>query len=245
MSERSAIFSRRPRFPVDQPMARVVSVLAATGVALLVFGILLGLLLVGRRGGGPIQGWDDTVWRWSIHHRGPFVGVDKVISTTGDAGPLAPLCVLATIIIFALRRSPRALIPIAAYLGGEGLVFLTRAVIHRPRPATANYPAPAALPGIHETSYSFPSGHAVAVTAVLFALFGALAVARRWWWPWLLAFVLSAFVADSRLLLGVHWFSDVVIGMALGVGWGTAVALTLARPSWHDLGLGPNRTVRP
>jgi membrane-associated phospholipid phosphatase len=241
VSKQISTFSPRRRFRFRHPLVRLLSVLASTGLALLILGVLLGLVLVGRRGGGPIQEWDDSVWRWSIHHRGPFIGIDKVISTAGDAGPLGPLCVLAGIIIFALRRSPRALIPISAYLGGEGLVYLIRAVIHRPRPATANYPAPGALRGVHETSYSFPSGHAVAVTAVLFALFGALAVLRRWRWPWLLAFILSAFVADSRLLLGVHWFGDVAIGMVLGGGWGTIVALTLARPSWHDLGLGRRR----
>ena len=236
MSERTSTVSGRRRPPAAQPWWRWLAVLAGTGLALLVIGVVLGLVLVGRHGGGPIQGWDHTVWRWSIHHRGPFVGVDKAISTIGDAGPLGPLCVLAGILIFVLRRSPRALVPIAAYLGGEGLVYLIRAVVHRPRPSSADYPGRGALRGVHETSYSFPSGHAVAVTAVLFALLGTLALLRRWWWPWLLAFVLSAFVADSRLLLGVHWFADVTIGMALGVVWGTVVALTFARVSWHDLG---------
>ncbi len=236
MSDRSA-YSGTRRSVLADPLWRVVAVLAATGVVLLVVGLALGLVLVGRHGGGPIQGWDGTVWRWSIDHRGSLVGVDKVIAKAGDAAQLGPLCVLVGIIMFAVGRSPRALIPIVAYLGGEGLVFLIRIVIHRDRPPTANYPAPGAIPGIHETSFSFPSGHAVAVTAVFFALFGVLAILRGWWWPWLLALVLSAYVADSRLLLGVHWFSDVAIGMVLGITWGIVVAITGARLSWPDLGI--------
>jgi membrane-associated phospholipid phosphatase len=89
------------------------------------------------------------------------------------------------------------------------------------------FPSPGALRGAHDTSYSFPSGHSVAVTAVLVASLGLLALARRWWWPWLLAVLGSAYVADSRLLLGVHWFSDVAIGLVLGLCWGVTVAFTL------------------
>lgn len=228
---------RLPRGVTSQPLARLVGRLAAAGALLLIVGVLLGLTVVGRHGGGPVQGLDDSVWRWSIHHRGPLVGVDKAIAKFGDAALLGVLCVALSVIMFAVRRTPLALIPVLAYLGGEGIVYLVRTVVHRDRPPTANYPAPGAVPGVHETSYSFPSGHAVAVTAVLFALLGVAAVLRRTWWPWLLALVLSAFVADSRLRLGVHWFSDVAFGMLLGIAWGVVVALSCARLSWTDLAI--------
>lgn len=221
----------------DHPLVRTLGELAGTGILLLVLGVVVGLALVGRHGGGPIQGWDDTVWRWSIQHRGPLVGIDKVIATVGDAALLGPLCIVLAVLMFAIWRSVSALAPVLAYLGGEGLVTLIRAVIHRNRPATANYPAPGAIRGVHETSYSFPSGHAVAVTAVFFALLGLFALTRHAWWPWLVAFCLAAFVADSRLLLGVHWFSDVTVGMALGIVWGVVVARICVRLSWADLSL--------
>jgi membrane-associated phospholipid phosphatase len=240
MSSNQRTAPRRLRL-LGSPFVRWLGTLAVAGLVLLVVGLVLGLALVGRHGGGPLQGWDNTVWRWSVGHRGSLVGLDKVISTVGDAALLGPICILTSVIMFAVRRSPRALIPVLAYVGGEALVYLIRAVISRHRPPTANYPAAGALRGVHETSNSFPSGHAVAVTAVLFALLGALALLRRWWWPWLLAFLLSAFVADSRLLLGVHWFSDVTIGLVLGAAWGTVVALTCSRVTWHELGLRRTR----
>ena len=56
---------------------RVIAVLAATGLSLRVIGLGLGLALIGRHGGGPIQSWDHTVWRWSIQHRRPLVGLTK------------------------------------------------------------------------------------------------------------------------------------------------------------------------
>jgi undecaprenyl-diphosphatase len=210
-------------------------VLVAVAAGIFAVGLLVGFLVVGRHGGGPIQGWDNTVEAWFPKHRGPLVGVSKFVATYLDAGPLAVICVvLSTILVFTLR-SIRALVPIVAYLGGEFQVFIIREVILRHRPPTANYPAPGAINGVHETSYSFPSGHSVAVTAVLFALLGTIALTYRIWWPWLIAILGSFFVIDTRLVLGVHWFSDVTFGLLFGITWGVAVAIVGRQVEWADV----------
>lgn len=65
-----------------------------------------------------------------------------------------------------------------------------------------------------ETDYvwnSFPSGHATTGAA--------LAITGRHVWrqgAWLFAFV-GAAIATSRIVIGAHYFSDVVIGAALGI----------------------------
>jgi undecaprenyl-diphosphatase len=210
-------------------------VLIAAAIAIFVVGLIVGFLVVGRHGGGPIQGWDNDVERWFPHHRGPLVGVSKFVATYLDAGPLAIICVVLTAALAVLLRSLRALIPIVAYLGGEFQVFVIREVILRHRPPTANYPAPEAVRGVHETSYSFPSGHSVAVTAVLFALLAAVALTYRVRWPWLIAILASLFVIDTRLVLGVHWFSDVTFGMLFGIAWGVTVAIVARQVEWADL----------
>src|ERR1019366_7205928 len=158
-------------------------------------------------------------------HRGPLVGASKLVATYLDAGPLAVICVVISAILTFTLRSIRAIVPIVAYLGGEFQVFILREVILRHRPPTANYPAPGAIQGVHETSYSFPSGHSVAVTAVLFALLGTVALTHRIWWPWLIALLGSLFVIDTRLVLGVHWFSDVTFGLLFGIIWGVTVVI--------------------
>jgi membrane-associated phospholipid phosphatase len=234
----------------DEQRRRVAASAAGGGavvVGLFVVGVLLGLLVVHRHGGGPIQPWDRTVEGWDVHHRAGLVGVAKVIAFLGDAPKLGAISVILSAAWLALRRTLRGLVPIAGYLGGEFQVFLIREVIHRPRPPTANFPAPGAVPGVHETSFSFPSGHSVAVTAVLFACFGVLALARRWWWPWVVAALASMFVCDTRLVLGVHWFSDVAFGLPLGVAWGVTVAVVALRLEWADLRAclpGPRRRPR-
>lgn len=197
--------------------------LGGVAAAIWLVGILVGLFVIGRHGGGPIQGLDHSVGTWFLTHRGPLVGVSKVVATYLDAAPLAAISALISVAMFVRIRSSVATIPLIAYLGAEFEVFAIREVIHRARPLTANYPHVGAILGVHETSYSFPSGHAVAVTAVVFALASLVATTRHVVWPYVLALVASLFVADTRLVLGVHWLSDVVFGVLAGVVWGVVV----------------------
>jgi undecaprenyl-diphosphatase len=83
-------------------------------------------------------------------------------------------------------------------------------------------------PLVRVTTLSFPSGHALAATL----FYGALClvvlahVRRRGWRMAAVAVTLAmiALVAASRLYLTVHYFSDVLAGIAFGVAW---LALTL------------------
>jgi membrane-associated phospholipid phosphatase len=221
--------------PARTPWAGIGRALAILlGVFVVLAGVLavLGLTVVHRHGGGPIQGWDNTVERWFWNHRFHLVGVSKVIAKVLDAAPLGGIVAVITVILLLLRLGVRALIPLAGYLGGEALVFFTRIYIHRPRPPTANYPAPHAIPGVHETSFSFPSGHATGAAAFLVCLFGLAAVSWRMWWPWVIGFLAALAVAGSRLVLGVHWFSDVVFGLCVSLPWAVVATLVMADLEW-------------
>ena len=69
---------------------------------------------------------------------------------------------------------------------------------------------------------SFPSGHVVATTALLFALAWYLSAGRTTHprrWIWGLAGAGSVLMALSRVYLGVHWPTDVMAGMTLGAAW--------------------------
>lgn len=78
---------------------------------------------------------------------------------------------------------------------------------------------------IHETGYSFPSGHSTA--AVTFATL-MVALAGAWMSGWrrsLVFFVLPLWaiaVVYSRPLLEVHTALDVIVGTMAGLGWGLA-----------------------
>lgn len=76
-------------------------------------------------------------------------------------------------------------------------------------------------------AFSFPSGHAT-TSAMVYGFLAFLlsrGLRRRWRAPLLAAAaVLVALIGLSRIYLGVHWFSDVIAGFALGLAWITLLA---------------------
>ena len=73
---------------------------------------------------------------------------------------------------------------------------------------------------------------ATAASAVVISLAGLAAITWRIWWPWAIGAVGALAVTGSRLVLGVHWFSDVTFGLLAGAVWGVIVTLVLADVPW-------------
>lgn len=79
------------------------------------------------------------------------------------------------------------------------------------------------------TTYAFPSGHATMATAMALAVYLILAkrvhsIALRSV-LWTSCIVWPLIIAFSRVYLDVHWLSDVVAGIGLGVFWVTMIVL--------------------
>lgn len=120
---------------------------------------------------------------------------------------------IALVLLLAWRRQFRESIFAAAALGGSALLNLaTKQVFARARPALWESIAP-------ETSYSFPSGHAMG-SMTLAVVLVLLAWRTRWRWPVLAAMGLFVpMVGLSRVYLGVHYPSDILAGWAAASVW--------------------------
>ena len=146
--------------------------------------------------------------------------------TTALARLVVPLYALATIGLWFLARpygNPRWKLASASALVAAGVALLANQVIShlwdRPRPFTTH----AALTHVlsaRTTDPSFPSDHAAAAFAIAFAVY---AFSRRGGALFLAA---ATLIALSRIALGLHYPSDVVAGMLVGLG--AAVLVTHA-----------------
>ena len=126
------------------------------------------------------------------------------------------------ILLWLFGRKRAAVAGLLVIAVGRLLVEAQKYSIARFRPSDEAHLVPVSTP-------SFPSGHAgnsmiVCVTfAILF--FGH----TRWRWPAVAAAIaLSGCIGFSRLMLGVHWPSDVIGGWSFGLLW-----VTLALP-WAE-----------
>jgi undecaprenyl-diphosphatase len=150
-----------------------------------------------------------------------------VITRLGSAAVLAPLVALTAAFLWRRGVPRRAVFLVVTASVGSVLNSAVKLIVHRSRPVVP-YPMTTAL------GKSFPSGHTVAATAC----FGAMLIAllpilpQRWRVPSVvvtLAVVLA--VGASRVLLGVHFFTDVVAGFILGTAW--LAASTAAFQIWR------------
>ncbi|MCM5703351.1 bifunctional DedA family/phosphatase PAP2 family protein [Larsenimonas salina] len=129
------------------------------------------------------------------------------------------------------QRYGTALLHWALAIGGIGLAnILFKAWVGRPRPMTPDY---------LEGSFSFPSAHtsgAVVVygLAAAFMADGVKSPARRHW-IYCGATLLIALMAWSRLMMGVHWVSDLLGGTLLGFAMCAVVRISYHRFAYRPI----------
>jgi membrane-associated phospholipid phosphatase len=66
---------------------------------------------------------------------------------------------------------------------------------------------------------SYPSGHAILTIALYFTVALLLYRARGWRWPFFAAALIFLANSYSRLYLAVHWPTDLLGGMFIGIAW--------------------------
>jgi membrane-associated phospholipid phosphatase len=202
---------------------------AATGLlltlALLVAiggGVLLGALAYATRTNSELIGIDNSVARWGHRHASTFsTHVINGVTQLGGIYTIVALCVVLVVAETIRQRTIWITAFVIAVIGGEEILSLAvKQLDDRLRP-TFN-PAAATL------GPSFPSGHSA--TAAAFYAAAALVIGRRQRRPVRavlvgLAVGIAVAVAASRVLLDLHWLTDVIAGLGLGWAWFAVCAI--------------------
>lgn len=151
--------------------------------------------------------------------------VMRDFSGLGSTAAMTLFTVITVGYLALISARPTALLVAASVISGAIFMRLLKAAFGRLRP-DASF-AELVAPG-----WSFPSGHA-SMSAIVFLTLGALIASTRSRVPERLYILVAAalmalLVGISRVLLGVHWATDVLGGWAFGAAW-AMVWLLLAR----------------
>lgn len=202
---------------------------ALVGVCWVAFALLAVCVVSGRSvrlDVGIVHGIEAMRLPW-------LTPVMRWLTRFGDGWTLG---VLSVTVAYALWRAGyrRAALFVLCVSAGVGLVDnALKLVFARERPE-------ASLRMVRASGYAFPSGHAMASTAVYVALahvLCGLSRSRRWW-AIPMAALLAWVVGCSRVYLNVHHPTDVLGGWVLGLGWYVLLVQLMLR---GDRGLEPRR----
>jgi undecaprenyl-diphosphatase len=143
--------------------------------------------------------------------------LDPVMIAVTSAGSLF-LWYPVSLILWRWKGSNVAIPLLISLIIGDATVFLIKYLVLRPSPylivsGARLLPAGLRLPG----EPSFPSGHACR------SFIGAIILGRKFSRPRYLLLGLASIIAISRIYVGVHWPSDVLVGALIGISIGLSV----------------------
>ena len=169
--------------------------------------------------------FDVPILTWfHLHVTAGRTALARTLSLVGEPKSLGSVTALLILALFVARRWRLGVLFALEVGGAAALDLASKAFFARPRPTVFAHL-------VHETNYSFPSGHAMGGMAFFLALHLLLwrTLPRRWRWVGLLGLVLALVIGASRPYLQVHYPSDILAGWAFGAAWVLAVHLGAGR----------------
>jgi membrane-associated phospholipid phosphatase len=229
--------SRPGRWLVRQLLAltRSVSSLGVLGLtaavgAVLVVGLTAaaGSIYDAVEEGDGVSSFDRPVLDSALALREP--GLDRALTLfTHLGGPLGMTVIAAAVMVLMTwrwRSRTPLLLMLVTVAGSLSMTVVGKTVVGRLRPPQVDAVPP------FETSPSFPSGHALNSTAIAGVVAYLLLLHLERTLTRVLAVVLAVgwavAIGLSRVFLGHHWLTDVMVGWVLGLAW-LAVVVTAHR----------------
>jgi len=186
-------------------------------VALAVFGVaVFGIIAAHVVSGSHLVALDHVVAETLANHASlQWLRTLAALTVTGDRNFLLLLGAAVLAALLLRQRWGMAALWLAGTLGAAGLNVLLKNVFQRVRPEH--------LHGFtQELGWSFPSGHATGAMAVYGLLAYLLARALPLAWRKSMAVLAAAVIASigySRVMLQVHFLSDVIAAFAVTGAW--------------------------
>lgn len=145
-------------------------------------------------------------------------------SAFGSVAVVTVLLIGATLSLSRDRDRSSALTIVVTAIGAQISAEIAKALIDRPRPELLPH-------AVYSFSDSFPSGHAALAAAAFPTMAWALtarSTISEQNAAMALAVVLAGLVGASRVVLGVHWPTDVIAGWSLGAIWACSGMLAIS-----------------
>ena len=179
---------------------------------------------------------DQSVWQFFVDHGSSQVhSIARFVTSFGVLGVLLPVAVVVGVLVWVRSRSATAAIApwLSVVVCGQIVSVLKKSTdIARP---------PVEFQVAQIRNPSFPSGHAANTTAlivsVVLVVWCATNLSRRTKiWVSIGGAVIVTAMGLTRLVLNVHWLSDVLAGWCIGAAVGLAITglLLAARPLNFD-----------
>lgn len=194
--------------------ARLLPLIAVTASAFL-FAILLVLV---RAQWSPLESVDHSVasdLNGAVADQPMVLRVLRAVTWMGSGGALWALVVAGLVVLVVRRRYRLALFLAVSGVGSLTLAPILKVLVGRLRPVVPH-------PVAHALGNSFPSGHAlgsIICYGALLLVFLPVVPHRARRAVTVAVAALVAVIGISRIMLGVHYLSDVVGAWALGVAW--------------------------
>ena len=174
---------------------------------------------------GTTQAFDETVLRWlGAHQSKALTYAAGELTYLGTGIVVLTVVIVAALLLWNTEHKHSARLLLAAVAGNIVLNNVLKLLFDRPRPDVFVWQTTA-------LSSSFPSGHAMSAT-VCYGTVAYLA-ARLQKHHWARALTLGAaallilLICVTRMYLGVHYPSDVIAGMLVGLAWAGFCMATL------------------
>jgi len=176
----------------------------------------------------------NTFSRYLLAHS-TQAAVWRTVTDVGGPGTFEGLAVVAVGVVWWRRRRALAVFVAVSMLGELALSRLVKLAVDRARPSFAHSVA-------HASGASFPSGHALAsfvgAGALLAAESEVVRRSARWFW-FATSAIIVIVVGFSRVVLSVHYISDVLGSWLLGAAW--LLLLIVAFRSMRTASSAPDR----